>query len=67
MAGADEDLSKPDKTAPDAEADVTQGSKITAAKFTALIDMIDDYMGHSHTFSDEYNNNCQCQCGRGSI
>lgn len=64
---ADEDLSAPDTSAPDAQGDVAADSKITAAKFKSLIDMIDTYMEHSHTFSDDYNNNCQCQCGRGSI
>jgi len=64
---ADENLSGPNKTAPTAQANVAADSKITAAKFKSLIDMIDTYMDHSHTFSDDYNNNCQCQCGRGSI
>ena len=64
---ADENLSGPSATAPTAEGDVAQDAKITAAKFRSLIDMIDTYMQHSHTFSDDYNNNCQCQCGRGSI
>ena len=64
---ADENLSAASGTAPGAQGNVAQDSKITAAKFKSLIDMIDSYMEHSHTFSDEYNNNCQCQCGRGSI
>lgn len=64
---ADENLSGPSETAPAAQGNVAADGKITAAKFKSLIDMIDTYMEHSHTFSDDYNNNCQCQCGRGSI
>jgi hypothetical protein len=45
----------------------TSGTAITAAKFRSLIDVLDVYLQHSHTFSDEYRSNCQCQCGRGSI
>jgi len=46
---------------------VTAGTQITAAKFRSLIDTIDVYLQHRHTFADEYRSNCQCQCGRGSI
>jgi hypothetical protein len=65
---ADENLSGPSTSpAPAANTTVTQGSQITAAKFRSLIDTLDAYLQHSHTFSDEYRSNCQCQCGRGSI
>jgi hypothetical protein len=64
---AEENLSGPSAAAPAAEGQAAQNTAITAAKFRSLIDMLDTYMQHSHTFSDEYNSNCQCQCGRGSI
>jgi len=62
-----EDLSGPSAAAPAAETQQTQNEKITAAKFRSLIDMLDTYMQHSHTFNDDYFSNCECQCGRGSI
>jgi hypothetical protein len=65
---AAEDLSAPNGiTAPAAEGAAAQNTTITAAKFKSLIDMLDTYMQHSHTFTDDYFSNCQCQCGRGSI
>lgn len=64
---ANENLSPPNTPAPPANTPVTAGTQITAAKFRSLIDSIDTYLQHSHTFSDEYRSNCQCQCGRGSI
>lgn len=67
MPDTPEDLSAPSAAAPAAEAAVTAGEKITAAKFRSLIDMLDVYMEHSHTFNDDYASNCECQCGRGSI
>ena len=62
-----ENLSVPDPNPQTGNTTVTAGTTITAAKFRSLIDSIDAYMQHSHTFSDEYRSNCQCQCGRGSI
>lgn len=64
---ADENLSGPSAAAPAENTAVSAGTQITAAKFRSLIDSIDAYLQHSHTFSDEYRSNCQCQCGRGSI
>lgn len=67
MATNTEDTSAPNTSAPSAVASEAAGNNITAAKFKNLIDTIDTYMEHSHTFSDDYRDNCQCQCGRGSI
>lgn len=65
---ATEDLSGPSAAAPAAETQLTANTtQITAAKFKSLIDMLDTYMQHSHTFTDDYYSNCECQCGRGSI
>jgi hypothetical protein len=63
---ADENLSVSGATQTN-NTTVAAGTQITAAKFRTLIDTIDAYMQHSHTFADEYRSNCQCQCGRGSI
>jgi hypothetical protein len=67
MATNTEDTSAPDTSAPGSVGSEATGNTITAAKFKQLIDTIDTYMQHSHTFSDDYRSNCQCQCGRGSI
>lgn len=64
---AEENLSVPSPNLRTGDTTVDAGTVITAAKFRSLIDSIDAYMQHSHTFSDEYRSNCQCQCGRGSI
>lgn len=64
---ANENLSGPSSPVQAANTAVTQETQITAAKFRSLIDTLDAYLQHSHTFSDEYRSNCQCQCGRGSI
>jgi hypothetical protein len=64
---ANENLSVPSPNPQTGNTPATAGTQITAAKFRSLIDTIDAFMQHSHTFSDEYRDNCQCQCGRGSI
>jgi hypothetical protein len=64
---AADNTSAPDTAAPADPGQAAQNTQITAAKFRSLIDMLDTYMQHSHTFTDDYSSNCQCQCGRGSI
>lgn len=57
-------------SAPTAQAAVAPAAKdelITADKFRKMIDMLDAYMAHSHSVTDNYYDNCQCQCGRGSL
>jgi hypothetical protein len=63
----DENLTGPSVTAPAATTAAAEDTQITAAKFRSLVDAIDAYLQHSHTFNDEYRSNCECQCGRGSI
>jgi hypothetical protein len=43
------------------------GETITAAHFTQMLDIVDTLVSHGHTFTDDYNSNCQCQCQRGSL
>jgi hypothetical protein len=64
---AADNTSGPSVGAPADPGQAAQNTQITAAKFRSLIDMLDTYMQHSHTFTDDYQSNCQCQCGRGSI
>jgi hypothetical protein len=50
-------------TAPDKVA----GDVIDAASFRQMVDILDGLIQHSHTFTDDYTSNCQCNCSRGSI
>lgn len=45
----------------------TTGSVIDAASFRAMVNTLDALIQHSHTFTDDYTSNCQCNCQRGSI
>jgi hypothetical protein len=45
----------------------TVGSTIDAASFRAMVNTLDALIQHSHTFTDDYTSNCQCNCQRGSI
>jgi hypothetical protein len=45
----------------------TSGQTIDAASFRQMVDVLDALIQHSHTFSDDYTSNCQCNCARGSI
>ncbi len=43
------------------------GDIIDAASFRQMVDILDGLIQHSHTFTDDYTSNCQCNCNRGSI
>lgn len=43
------------------------GETITADTFRQMIDILDALVDHSHTFTDDWTSNCQCNCGRGSL
>ena len=43
------------------------GSTIDAASFREMVNTLDALIQHSHTFTDDYTSNCQCNCQRGSI
>ena len=45
----------------------TSGQTITADTFNQMIDLLDSLVDHSHTFTDDWTSNCQCNCGRGSL
>lgn len=45
----------------------TTGSTIDAASFRTMVNTLDALIQHSHTFTDDYTSNCQCNCQRGSI
>jgi hypothetical protein len=45
----------------------TAGQTITAAHFSAMLDIVDSMTSHGHDFTDDYNTNCECQCQRGSL
>ena len=45
----------------------TAGETITADTFRQMIDILDALVDHSHTFTDDWTSNCQCNCGRGSL
>jgi hypothetical protein len=43
------------------------GNPITADTFNQMINILDALAAHSHTFTDDYTDNCQCNCSRGSL
>lgn len=43
------------------------GDVIDAESFRQMVDILDGLIQHSHTFTDDYTANCQCNCNRGSI
>lgn len=45
----------------------TAGAVIDAASFRHMVSVLDGMIQHSHTFTDDYTTNCQCNCNRGSI
>lgn len=45
----------------------TAGNTIDAATFRQMVDTLDALIQHSHTFTDNYTSNCQCNCNRGSL
>jgi hypothetical protein len=55
-------------TSPETGIDtVTAGQTINAATFRQMVDILDSLIQHTHTFTDDYTSNCQCNCSRGSI
>jgi hypothetical protein len=40
---------------------------ITANTYIQMLDVLEDLIGHNHTFYDDYTTvcDCQCQCGGG--
>jgi len=43
------------------------GETIDAATFRQMVDTLDAMIQHTHTFTDNYTSNCQCNCSRGSL
>ena len=43
------------------------GSTIDAASFRQMVDILDNLRDHTHTLTDDYTSNCQCNCSRGSL
>jgi hypothetical protein len=43
------------------------GNAIGAYEFRQMIAVLDQLRSHTHTYTDDYTSNCQCNCGRGSL
>jgi hypothetical protein len=41
---------------------VASGDKITAATFTAMLDVLASMVDHTHTYTDTWTDNCNCNC-----
>ena len=54
-------------TTPSAPLSKGAGEGIGAYEFRKMIEVLDQLRGHTHTFTDDYTSNCQCNCGRGSL
>lgn len=50
---------------------VAQGQQITAASFTAMLDVLASMVNHTHNYTDTWSSNCNCNCtcacGRGQL
>jgi hypothetical protein len=45
----------------------TTGTNITASTYRQMLTVLNDLVGHTHQWTDTYNTNCQCDCGRGNL
>ena len=45
----------------------TAGDVIDAQSFRDIITILDQLRSHTHTYTDNYSTNCQCNCARGSL
>jgi hypothetical protein len=43
------------------------GNTIDADSYRQMVTILDQLRQHTHTFTDDYTTNCQCNCGRGSL
>jgi len=43
------------------------GDLIDAASFRKMVTILDQLRDHTHTYTDDYSTNCQCNCSRGSL
>jgi hypothetical protein len=59
---ADENTSSNSATNKPNASDVTTTTKITAANFNAMVDILEKLANHTHIFYDDYTTVCQCQC-----
>ena len=41
------------------------GDEITADTYLSMITIIEKMLNHSHTYTDYYWSNCECECGGG--
>lgn len=50
---------------------VGSGQQITAASFTAMLDVLQSMVNHTHNYNDTWSSNCNCNCtcacGRGQL
>ena len=48
---------------------VAAGQQITAASFTAMLDVLSTMVNHTHNYTDNWasNCNCNCACNRGQL
>lgn len=40
----------------------TKRDKVEAETFQKMLDVLDELLGHDHTYTDDYGSACQCQC-----
>jgi hypothetical protein len=54
-------------TGRSAPANKAANQAITANTYIQMLDVLEDLIGHNHTFYDDYTTvcDCQCQCGGG--
>lgn len=64
MAAADNTSTK--TTTTGAVGSKSPGNTITADTFRQMVAILDNLRDHTHTFTDDYTTNCQCNCTRGS-
>ena len=54
-------------TSQTAPANESAGNTIDADSYRQMVSILDQLRSHTHTFTDNYTTNCQCNCSRGSL
>jgi|TARA_R110000796_G_scaffold108474_2_gene219501 hypothetical protein len=54
-------------TSQTAPGNKSSGNTIDADSYRQMVTILDQLRQHTHTFTDDYTTNCQCNCSRGSL
>jgi hypothetical protein len=66
-SGSQTDATNPYTSTDTAPVAPLAGQQIGASTYRQMLTVLNDLVGHTHTWTDTYNTNCQCDCGRGNL